>query len=87
MIIMVFCSFNLQANVTDNDKPGLEIELHNTVVKASCQILTAVQNVLRPTPLPGRHHYLFTLKDLTTCYQVSIIFIFPNSSTSLCGKL
>ena len=56
--------------MTDNDKPGLEIELHNTVVKASCQILTAVQNVLRPTPLPGRHHYLFTLKDLTTAFQV-----------------
>ena len=60
--------------MTDNDKPGLEIELHNTIVKASCQILTAVQDVLRPTPMPGRHHYLFTLKDLTTCFQVRIQF-------------
>ncbi|XP_052807484.1 dynein axonemal heavy chain 5-like isoform X7 [Mya arenaria] len=59
----------LEANVTDNDKPGLEIDLHNNIVKASCQILAAVQSVLRPTPLPGRYHYLFTLKDLTTCYQ------------------
>ncbi|XP_060567478.1 dynein axonemal heavy chain 5-like [Ruditapes philippinarum] len=59
----------LEANVTDNDKPGLEIDLHNNIVKASCQILQALQNVLRPTPLPGRYHYLFTLKDLTTCYQ------------------
>ena len=61
-----------QANVTDNDKPGLEIDLHNQIVKASCQVLTAVQTVLRPTPLPGRYHYLFTLKDLTTCFQVCI---------------
>ncbi|XP_053397319.1 dynein axonemal heavy chain 5-like isoform X6 [Mercenaria mercenaria] len=59
----------LEANVTDNDKPGLEIDLHNNIVKASCQILQALQTVLRPTPLPGRYHYLFTLKDLTTCYQ------------------
>jgi hypothetical protein len=64
-----------QANVTDNDKPGLEIDLHNNIVKASCQILQALQNVLRPTPLPGRYHYLFTLKDLTTCYQVSYFLI------------
>jgi len=60
----------VQANVTDNDKPGLEIDLHNNMVKASCQILAAVQSVLRPSPLPGRYHYLFTLKDLTTCFQV-----------------
>ncbi|KAL4232681.1 hypothetical protein ACF0H5_007369 [Mactra antiquata] len=59
----------LEANVTDNDKPGLEIDLHNNIVKASCQILQALQAVLRPTPIPGRYHYLFTLKDLTTCYQ------------------
>ncbi|KAK3577475.1 hypothetical protein CHS0354_032326 [Potamilus streckersoni] len=59
----------LEANVTDNDKPGLEIELHNKIVKASCEILTAVQNVLRLTPMAGRYHYLFTLKDITTCFQ------------------
>ncbi|XP_041355189.1 dynein gamma chain, flagellar outer arm-like isoform X3 [Gigantopelta aegis] len=59
----------LETNMTDQDAPGLDIDLHNNIVAASCKILTALQSVLRPTPMPGRYHYLFTLKDLAKCFQ------------------
>lgn len=61
-----------QVNMTDGDRPGLDIDLHNGLVKASCELLKALQNVLRPSPMHGRRHYLFTLKDITTCFQVNI---------------
>ncbi len=54
-----------------DNHPSLEIEVHNTLVQASCKMLTAVRQVLRPTPMPGRTHYLFTLKDIVTCFQAS----------------
>ena len=60
----------LEVNMTEGERPGLDIDLHNAIVRASCEILTAVQNVLKPSPMPGRRHYLFTLKDITTCFQV-----------------
>ena len=64
-------NFNLfQANMLYDNHPGLEIDVHNTLVQASCKLLTAVRQVLRPTPMPGRTHYLFTLKDIVTCFQV-----------------
>lgn len=50
--------------------PGLEIDVHNALVQASCKMLAAVKHVLRPTSMPGRKHYLFTLKDIVTCFQV-----------------
>ncbi|XP_077977225.1 dynein axonemal heavy chain 8-like isoform X3 [Glandiceps talaboti] len=59
----------LEANMTKNDAPGLVQELHESIVKASCKMLTTVQDVLRPTPMMGRYHYLFTLKDLTVAFQ------------------
>ncbi|XP_052708586.1 uncharacterized protein LOC128183562 isoform X10 [Crassostrea angulata] len=59
----------LDVNMTDGDRPGLDIDLHNGLVKASCELLKALQNVLRPSPMHGRRHYLFTLKDITTCFQ------------------
>ena len=62
--------FLIQVNMTDGDRPGLDIDLHNGLVKASCELLKALQNVLRPSPMHGRRHYLFTLKDITTCFQV-----------------
>ncbi|XP_077863126.1 dynein axonemal heavy chain 5-like [Saccoglossus kowalevskii] len=59
----------LETNMTKNDSPGLMQELHESIVKASCKLLTSVQDVLRPTPMSGRYHYLFTLKDLTVAFQ------------------
>jgi hypothetical protein len=59
-----------QSNMSMNDGSSLDIDLHNALTKASCQLLTNVQKVLRMTPMPGRRHYLFTLKDITTCFQV-----------------
>ena len=52
------------------EHPGLDIEVHNTVVQASCSLLSAVRSVLPCSPMPGRNHYLFTLRDIVTCFQV-----------------
>ena len=57
------------------DHPGLEIEVHNALVSASCRVLSAVKNVLRPTPMPGRKHYLFSLRDIVKCFQVRVFTI------------
>ncbi|XP_064629693.1 uncharacterized protein LOC135488785 isoform X2 [Lineus longissimus] len=59
----------LESNMSMNDGSSLDIDLHNALTKASCQLLSNVQKVLRMTPMPGRRHYLFTLKDITTCFQ------------------
>ncbi|XP_070568705.1 dynein axonemal heavy chain 5-like isoform X4 [Ptychodera flava] len=59
----------LEGNMTRNDTTGLVQELHEAIVKASCKILATVQDVLRPTPMIGRYHYMFTLKDLTVAFQ------------------
>ncbi|ESO89151.1 hypothetical protein LOTGIDRAFT_229063 [Lottia gigantea] len=59
----------LDSNMTDQDATGLDLDLHNGLVQASCELLTEIQSVLRPTPMPGRYHYLFTLKDITKCFQ------------------
>ena len=60
----------LEASMTQNDHPGLDIELHNGIVQASVKVLTAVKNVLKPSPMPGRSHYCFTLKGIVKCFQV-----------------
>lgn len=59
----------LEANMTQQESPGLDLDLHNALVNMSRDMLTAAQNVLRPTPMPGRCHYLFTLKDISKCFQ------------------
>ena len=74
-----------QSMMTQSDSPGLEIDLHKAIVSMSCDLLTAVQSVLRPSPLPGRQHYLFTLNDITKCFQVSCVLrdLQVKASTSL----
>jgi hypothetical protein len=62
--------FLSQANMTQAESPGLDLDLHNALVNMSREMLTAAQSVLRPTPMPGRNHYLFTLKDIAKCFQV-----------------
>ncbi|XP_025098007.1 LOW QUALITY PROTEIN: dynein gamma chain, flagellar outer arm-like [Pomacea canaliculata] len=59
----------LEANMTQHESPGLDLDLHNALVRMSCDMLLAVQSVLKPTPVSGRHHYLFTLKDISKCFQ------------------
>ncbi|XP_033113255.1 dynein heavy chain 5, axonemal-like isoform X2 [Anneissia japonica] len=59
----------LDGNMTKNNQQSLAQELHDCIVDASCQLLTSVQNVLRPSPMPGRHHYIFTLRDITKAFQ------------------
>ena len=59
-----------QANMLYEDKPALDIDLHNAIVQASCTLLAALKSVLMPSLMPGRTHYLFTLKDIATCFHV-----------------
>ena len=61
----------LDGNMTKNNAQSLAQELHDSIVNASCQLLTSVKKVLRPSPVPGKHHYMFTLRDLTKAFQVS----------------
>ncbi|XP_074662754.1 uncharacterized protein LOC141915202 [Tubulanus polymorphus] len=59
----------LEANMLQNEQPGLDIDLQNAISGASCKLLTDVQSVLRMTNMPGRQHYLFTLREVTKCFQ------------------
>ncbi|XP_071818739.1 dynein axonemal heavy chain 5-like isoform X4 [Apostichopus japonicus] len=59
----------LDGNMTKHNGQGLAQELHDAIVHASCQLLTTVQNVLRPSTVLGRFHYMFTLRDITKAFQ------------------
>ena len=61
----------LESSMTQGDHPGLDIELHNGLVQASTRMLSAIKSVLKPSPMPGRTLYSFTLKGIVTCFQVS----------------
>ena len=63
----------LDGNMHKNNGQSLAQELHESIVNASCQLLTKVQSVLRPSMMPGRYHYMFTLRDLTKAFQVQLI--------------
>ena len=63
----------LDGNMTKHNGQSLAQELQDAIVNASCKLLTSVQNVLRPTPMAGRHHYMFTLRDLSKAFQVCIV--------------
>ena len=57
--------------MTQNNGVGLPIDLHERVVKASCDVLFLIQQNLQPCELPGREHYCFTQKELTKVFQVN----------------
>ncbi|XP_071504103.1 dynein axonemal heavy chain 5-like [Diadema antillarum] len=59
----------LDGNMTKHNGQSLAQELQDGIVNASCKLLTTVQKVLRPTPMVGRHHYMFTLRDLSKAFQ------------------
>ena len=46
----------------------LEMELHNGLVAAACNVMKEVCQVLKPAPCPGRTHYLFSVRDLTSVF-------------------
>nr|CAB3238692.1 dynein heavy chain 8, axonemal-like [Phallusia mammillata] len=56
----------LEANLSD--KP-LNQELHEAIATASSKLIELVKDVLRPCPMPGRHHYAFSLRQLTKMCQ------------------
>ena len=66
----------LDATMVQGDHQSLDIELHNALVQASGRMLSAAKSVLKPSPMPGRRHYLFTLRDIVTCFQVTLYNIF-----------
>ena len=66
-----------------DDQPGIDLDMHNVIVNASFEMLSAVQRVLRPTPMPGRRHYMFNLRDFVNCFNVSLSNFINNSSTKL----
>ena len=73
----------LDVNMGLSEKPAVDIDLHNSIVSASCKLLVSVQKVLRISPMPGRRHYLFTLRDIVTCFQVNNHICMLNSFSLL----
>lgn len=60
----------LEAHMTQNECPGLVIDLHNAIVQASCRLLQLTQKTLKPCDMPGRNHYAFSLRDINNCFMV-----------------
>lgn len=60
----------LEANMTQNDSPGLVIDLHNAIVQASCKLLSLTMKTLRPSAMPGREYYAFSVRDVNNCFMV-----------------
>lgn len=59
----------LEANMAQNQGTGLPQEFHEQIVTASCKMLSSIQDVLRPSPSPGRCHHQFNLRDITRVFQ------------------
>ena len=60
--------------MAQNQGMGLPQEFHEQIVMASCMLLNSLQDVLRPSPTPGRCHYLFNLREITRVFQVAYMF-------------
>ena len=61
-IIVSYSAFISCENIKGHD--------HYRVTSASIQLYTSVKNVLRDSTLPGRCHYMFSLSQLVSLFQV-----------------
>ena len=59
----------LEANMCANDSVGLQQELQEQIINASCNLLQSVRDVLKPSPIAGRRNYQFSLRDLKRIFQ------------------
>ena len=65
--------------MAQNQGMGLPQEFHEQIVMASCMLLNSMQDVLKPSPTPGRCHYQFNLRDITRVFQVTCRLLFLSS--------
>ena len=60
----------VQALLLRDGGGGLEQTLHNSVVKASCDLLSSLQIVLQQNTVPGRYHYCFNVTTIVNIVKV-----------------
>lgn len=70
----------MKANLLFGEHNGIDVDLHDSIVSASVSLLGSVGCTLRPSALPGRQHYQFSLRDIGTCFQVSVSFALDYTS-------
>ena len=59
----------LEATFLYNAGEFIEADLHTAIVDASCNLLEQIVDVLKPSPTPGRMHYLFNMRQMITILQ------------------
>ena len=52
-----------------NESAGLQEELEEQIINASCSLLASVREVLKPSPISGRRNYEFSMRDLKRIFQ------------------
>ena len=72
--------------MAQNQGTGLPQEFHEQIVTASCKMLSGIQDVLRPSPTPGRCHYQFNLRDITRVFQVNASNEWSSFSLNSCNS-
>ena len=59
----------LEATFLYNNGEFIEADLHSAIVDSSCHLIEQIVDVLKPSPTPGRAHYLFNMRQMITILQ------------------